>query len=117
MEPAKAERRPDTGIPGRQVPQVSPDASRLTTAPRGFPLSWRARIVPRLPAGEGEMSDAAGGADRLDAEALVEALQPIPEPLPAPEDDRHHRDVHVVDQVGGEELADGGWPSADADVE
>ena len=28
----------------------------------------------------------------------------------AAEEDRHERDVHVVDQVGGEELADGGGP-------
>ena len=32
-------------------------------------------------------------------------------------DDRHDHDVHVVDQAGGEELADGGRAAADADVE
>ena len=40
-----------------------------------------------------------------------------PDGLAAAEEDRHERDVHVVDQSGGEELADGGWAAADADVE
>ena len=44
-------------------------------------------------------------------------VQAVPERLAAAEEDRHKRDVHVVDQVGGEELADGGRTAADADVE
>src|SRR6185312_15437488 len=67
--------------------------------------------------GERDVGDAAGGAHRLDCEALLQALQSVPEGLAAAEEDRHERDVHVVDQVGGEELADGGRAAADADVE
>ena len=63
------------------------------------------------------MGDAAGGAHRLDGEALLQALQSVPEGLAAAEEDWHERDVHVVDQAGGEELADGGRAAADADVE
>ena len=71
----------------------------------------------RLTTGEGDVGDAAGGAHRLNAEALLQALQPVPEGLAAAKDDRHHRDVQVIDQVGGEELADRGRATADADVE
>src|SRR5579859_3527063 len=67
--------------------------------------------------GEREVGDTAGGTHRLDGEALLQALQAIPEGLAAAEEDRHECDVHVVDQVGGEELADGGRAAADADVE
>src|SRR5262249_16462754 len=75
------------------------------------------RILSRLWAGEGEMSDAAGGAYRLDAEALLDPLEPVPHPLPAPEDDGHDGDVQVVDQVGVQELTDSGRPPADANVQ
>jgi hypothetical protein len=63
------------------------------------------------------VGDAAGGAHRLDGEALFQAFKSVPEGLAAADDDRYDRDVHVVDQVGGEELADGSRAAADADVE
>ena len=62
------------------------------------------------------MGDAAGGADRLDGEALfqaVQARQALPEGLAAAEEDRNEHEVHLVDQVGLEELADGGRAAAD----
>src|SRR5579859_5931156 len=67
--------------------------------------------------GEREVGDTAGGTHRLDGEALLQALQAIPEGLAAAEEDRHECEVHVVDQVGGEELADGGRAAADAHVQ
>src|SRR3984885_10191188 len=75
------------------------------------------RRQARLTTGERDVGDAAGGAHRLDREVLLQALQAVPERLAAAEEDRHERDVHVVDQAGGEELADGGRAAADADVE
>jgi len=63
------------------------------------------------------VGDAARGADRLHLEALLEALQSVPGPLPAPEDHGDHRDVHEVDQVGGQELAEARGSAADADVQ
>jgi hypothetical protein len=62
------------------------------------------------------VSDAAGAVHGLDAEAAFERFQPVPEPLPAPQHDGHHDDVQVVDQVGGQERADGGRAAADADI-
>ena len=70
-----------------------------------------------LSPGEDEMGHAAGGADRLHLEPLLERLEPIPEPLPPAEDDGHDDYVHVVDEVGSEELSDGGRASTDADVQ
>ena len=63
------------------------------------------------------MDDAARGVDGFDVEALLECLKSVPQPLPSAEDDGHDDNVHVVDQVGGKELSDGGRASADADVE
>src|SRR5207245_6129024 len=63
-------------------------------------------IPSDLSAGEHEMSDAAGRADRLDVEALLEPFETVPEAFPASENDGHDRDVHMVDHVGREELAD-----------
>ena len=71
----------------------------------------------RLTTGERDVGDATGGAHRLDGEAPLQVLQAVPEGLAAAEEDRHDHDVHGVDQVGGEELADGGRAAADADVE
>ena len=50
-------------------------------------------------------------------EPLLQALEPVPEPLAAAEHDRDDDDVQVVDQVGGEELADRRRAAADPDVE
>ena len=69
-----------------------------------------------LPAAEGDVGDAAGAVYGLDLEAVFERLQPIPQPFPAAQHDRHHDDVRVVDQAGGQEFADGGRAAADADV-
>ena len=55
-------------------------------------------------------------ADRLNVEALLEFLEPVPQAFSACENDRHDRDVHVVDQVRREELADCRWSSANSDV-
>src|SRR5215467_7904124 len=63
------------------------------------------------------MGDTAWGADGLHVEAPLELLEPVPETLTTSEDDGHDHDVHGVDQVGGEELADGRWASSDADVQ
>jgi hypothetical protein len=52
------------------------------------------------------MGDTAGGADGLDIEVPLKFLQPVPEALPPPQDYGHDHYVHVVDQVGGKELAD-----------
>jgi hypothetical protein len=41
------------------------------------------------------VGDAAGGAHLLDGEALLQALQAVPERLAAAEEDRHERDVHA----------------------
>src|SRR5438105_13455101 len=69
-----------------------------------------------LSAGEGEMGDAVGRADGLNVEALLEFLEPVPKAFAACENDGHDRDVHVVDQVGREELANCGRSSANPDV-
>jgi hypothetical protein len=52
----------------------------------------------------------------LNLETAFERLQPAPEPFPAAQHDRHHDDVQVVDQAGGQEFADGGRAAADADI-
>ena len=78
--------------------------------------SDRAQLL-RLSAGEGEMDDATGGADGLQVESPLEFLEPVPEPLPPAQNNGHDDYVHVVDQVGGEELSDSGRTPADADIE
>ena len=62
------------------------------------------------------MGDAAGAVHGLNLEPFFEPLQPVPEPLPAAQHDRHHDNVQVVDQAGGQEFADGGRAAADADI-
>ena len=47
---------------------------------------------------------------------LLKALQPIPEAFAAPEQDRDHRHMHVVDQPGRKELPDHGRSASDAHV-
>ena len=63
------------------------------------------------------MGDPGGGAGGLDMEVLFKFLQSVPEAFPPSEDYGHDDDVHVVDQVGGKELADCGRASANADVQ
>jgi hypothetical protein len=62
------------------------------------------------------VGDAAGRRDRLDVVLLLQRLQPVPQPDPAPEDDRDLHDVQVVDEPGGEELAQHRRATPDADV-
>src|SRR6516162_9988481 len=69
-----------------------------------------------LPPAAGDMGDATGAVHGLDLVAVFERLQPVPEPLPAAQHDRHHDNVRVVDQAGGQEFADGGRAPADADI-
>ena len=38
--------------------------------------------------------------------ALLQPFLAVPQAFAAPEDDGHDGDVHVIDQVGGQELAD-----------
>src|SRR3954453_15500529 len=54
---------------------------------------------------------------RFDFKALFESFESIPEPFAPAEDDRHDDDVHVVDQIGLEELSNGADATTDADVE
>ena len=63
------------------------------------------------------MGDSAGAAHRLHVEALFESLQPSPQRFPAPKYDGHQGNVHVIDQVRSQELADGRRAPADADVQ
>jgi len=53
------------------------------------------------------MGDAARRAHRLDVEALLEILEPVPKSLPPAEDDGDDRNVQMVDEDRGEELTDG----------
>jgi hypothetical protein len=48
--------------------------------------------------------------------AFFYRFQSVPEPLPAAKHDGYHDDVQVVDQVSGQERADGGRAAADADI-
>ena len=134
-----APRRPGTataapwppGRPGarqaaaRRVFQASADGAVSTSTPRSptandheVPNSFRRRPASAchaagcLPPAEGDVDDAAGAVHGLDLEPFFEPLQPVPEPLPAAQHDRHHDDVRVVDQVGGQEFADGGRAAA-----
>src|SRR5207248_4313826 len=47
---------------------------------------------------------------------LLEALQSVPKAYASAEQDRDHYDVHVVDEPGGNELAECGGTPADAYV-
>src|SRR4051795_12409616 len=66
---------------------------------------------------EAQVSDPARRRDRLDVVALVDTLKAVPEADTAAEEDRDLHHVHRVDEVGGEELADDAWATADAHVE
>jgi hypothetical protein len=52
----------------------------------------------------------------LHGEALVNVFQTVPHPLSPTENDRDHGQVHVVDQVWGEELAQRRHATADSYV-
>ena len=44
----------------------------------------------------------AGCRDGLDSVVLLRALEPVPEPYTAAEQNRDHDDVHVIDRSGSE---------------
>src|SRR3954463_12479157 len=62
------------------------------------------------------MRDATGRGGGFDLVLRLEALEPVPEACAAAEQDRHHDDVHVVDEPRGREVPDHGGASADAYV-
>src|SRR5690349_4200278 len=138
--PGRGSGRPPLGAPLRVRPRMRPapgyrpmtrtwHTPSTCWAPGTFPCAaWMAgrasfaqppgnrRCFRLLPPAEGDVSDPAGAGHGLNPEAVFERLQPIPEPLPAAQHDGHHDDVQVVDQAGGQELADSGRAAADADV-
>src|SRR4051794_2604265 len=95
--------RTNTGCTGR------------TVVPRGGAMPVPPSDVPVPPVPE-LMGDAARRGVDLDREAVLEAAEALPEGDPAAEGDRHDRQVHEVDQIGLEELADHRGASADPDV-
>src|SRR4051794_24621079 len=62
------------------------------------------------------MRDATGRGGGFDLVLRLEALEPVPEACAAAEQDRHHDDVHVVDEPRGYKVSDHGGASADAYV-
>ena len=54
------------------------------------------------------MCEAARGADRFYVEVFFESLESVPESFAAPQDYGGDHNVHVIDQVCGEELTDTG---------
>ena len=54
------------------------------------------------------MRDSAGRGGGLDLVVLLEAVQSVQEAYAPAEQDRDHRDVHVIDEPGGKVLR--GWP-------
>src|SRR5258708_6392779 len=110
-----------SNMPISNTPARAPGAMPVGPSRRRSPVQVRSGSPPprtpsELSAGEGEMGDAAGRADRLNVEALLEFLEPVPKAFSACENDGHDRDVHVVDQIGREELANCGRSSANPDV-
>src|SRR5579884_894687 len=63
------------------------------------------------------MCDATGSAHRLHPEALLHSLEAVPKRFATPQNDGHHSDVQVIDQVGCQKLADGRRTAADADIQ
>src|SRR3954447_16050728 len=95
--------RTNTGCTGR------------TVVPREIPMPVLPSDVAVLPVPE-LVGDPARRGEGLDGEAVLEAAEALPEGDPAAEGDRHDRQVHEVDQVGLEELADRGRAAAESDV-
>ena len=67
--------------------------------------------------GERDVRDAARRGRGLDRVVLLDPLQSVPQPYAAAEQDRDHDDVRVVDEPGGEEVADDAGTSTDTDVQ
>jgi hypothetical protein len=63
------------------------------------------------------VGDAAGAGHGLYSEALFERVEAIPQPFTAAQHDGHYDDVQVVNQVSGQEGADGSWAAANPDVQ
>src|SRR5918994_4451643 len=79
--------------------------------------SWvldRGGLVTRT--SERQMRDSARRGGGLDLVVLLDALQSVPEAYASAEQDRDHDRVHVVDEPGGQEVADHGGASAEAYV-
>src|SRR5918996_2420390 len=62
------------------------------------------------------MRDPARRRGGFDLVVRLEALESVPEAYASAEQDRHHDDVHVVDEPRGNEVPDHGGASADAYV-
>src|SRR5215212_7079767 len=88
---------------------MSTGCSRASTASCDAP---GARCLPR----EGDVGDAAGRGDQLDVVVVLEGLQAVPDADAPAEQDRDLDEMRVVDQSGGEEVADHGGPATDSDV-
>ena len=52
----------------------------------------------------------------LDVETLLETFQTVPESLAAAKQDRDHGDMHLIDEVGVEELPDRGGATSDSHI-
>src|SRR5918992_2969148 len=74
------------------------------------------RCLTRPSSSEGEMGDAARRRDRLHVVLLLKRLQTVPQPDAAAEQDRDLHDMQMVDEPGGEELAQHRRAPTDADV-
>src|SRR5215472_16759030 len=95
---------------------MTPGAGSPPSSTRTCSAAAASAATASAAAAEGDVGDAGRAAYGLDLELLLESLEPVPQPLPAPEHDGHHHDVQVVDQAGGQEVAHGGHAAADADV-
>jgi uracil-DNA glycosylase family 4 len=100
---------------GRVTPAMTDAIFQVAREAAGLGLGADSADGRSAPA-EGHVGDAARAAHGLDPELVVKRLKPVPQPLTAPEHDGYHDDVQVVDQAGGQELADGGRAASDADV-
>src|SRR4029079_15645393 len=67
--------------------------------------------------GEDHVRDSAWRRAGLDLIVLLATFQAVPQVIPAAEDDRDHRDVQLVDEPLGDELADDRDATTDADIQ
>jgi hypothetical protein len=73
----------------------------------GFSIDDNLGTDEELPVGERHMGDTARGADRLHLKSFFQSFQSVPQSFSPPQDYGGDHDVHVIDQVCGEELPDG----------
>src|SRR6476661_383071 len=90
--------------------------SRSTCSTHRIPLTAPV-CLPGRATGEDHVDDSRWRRSRFDVKALFESLEPIPEPFTAAQEDRYDDDMHVVDQIGFEELSDRADAAANPDVE